>query len=214
MSPAFLVTLELISAIGELNAFFSVRRCLSLRCIWDTLTRLGGQIEVFQRDRLILGQSIDTALSDRRAVSRRLYHLNQGEVRQFLEHFPRFLAQPGALAHLRQRLPQHIGQNAHQDVRLDSLLHLVPDWPKLQIGLLDAEGGPGHCQLRVGASEFSRAPDGHIAAQPHLRLVGESPAARTHPSRPDRPPGAAVGPATSDNSPPDQWPWPWPSLWR
>src|ERR1017187_1153684 len=47
----------------------------------------------------------------------------------------------------------------------DTFLLLVPDGPKLQIGLLDAEGGLGLGELHVGTPEFFRAPVGHITAQ-------------------------------------------------
>src|SRR5208283_4705143 len=97
----------------------------------------------------------------------------QGDVRQLLEYFPRFVAQPSALAELRQRLPQHKGQKAHQDVRFDPLLFLVPDRSQLQIRLLDAERGLGLRQLHVGTPEFFRAPVRHVAAQ-HITTLAEA----------------------------------------
>jgi hypothetical protein len=69
------------------------------------------------------------------------------------------------LAKLRQRLPQHKGQKAYQDVRLNPLLFLVPDRSQLQIRFLDAERGLGLGQLHVGTPEFFWAPVRHVAAQ-------------------------------------------------
>ncbi len=50
------------------------------------------QIQVLQQDRLMFGGATDAAFADRYAASRRQHHVNQGDVRQFLEHLPRFVA--------------------------------------------------------------------------------------------------------------------------
>ena len=74
---------------------------------------------------------------------------------------------------LLQRLPQGIGDEADQNMRLDASFLVMPDRANRQIGLLDSEGGLGFGQLDVGlpqrvicALQFSARPD-----QPAIYLV-------------------------------------------
>ena len=127
------------------------------------------------QNRLVLGRSTDAALSDCYSVARREHNVDQGVVRQLLEYLPRFVPQPGAFAKLRPRLPQHIGQKARQDARLDPFLFLVPDASELQIRLRDAECGLGLGELHVSTPEFFRTAVRHVVAQPITTLTESCP---------------------------------------
>ena len=65
--------------------------------------------------------------------------LDAGAARDLLQHLPRLIAESRRPAHLCQRLPQHVPQEAHQHMRLHALLNLVPDRPQSQIALLNPE---------------------------------------------------------------------------
>ena len=60
---------------------------------------------------------------------------------EFLEQRPRAVAQTRSTLPALQGLPHGEGQEAHEDVRLDPLLLLVPDGPYPQVALVDPEGG-------------------------------------------------------------------------
>ena len=53
-----------------------------------------------------------------------IHHL---DLRQLIEDLARLIAETGALAELAKRFPEHIRQEADENVRLDPLLLLVPD---------------------------------------------------------------------------------------
>jgi hypothetical protein len=57
-----------------------------------------------------------------------------------------------------QGLPEHEGEKAHQNVGLDAIGALVPDWAHAQLILLDAEGCLGLRELDVGLPELLIAP--------------------------------------------------------
>ena len=60
------------------------------------------------------------------------------------------MAEPGTRLPLLERLPEHVGQKADQNVRLDAGLFVMPDRTDAQIGLLNPEGGLGFAELNVG----------------------------------------------------------------
>ena len=49
------------------------------------------------------------------------------DIFELFEDTSRFVAQPGPLAQAGQRLPQHVRQEADQNVRQHAILFLVPD---------------------------------------------------------------------------------------
>ena len=69
---------------------------------------------------------------------------------QFLQHRPRRIAQPGPPHPLGQRLPEHVGQEADEDVGQHPFGLLVPDRVDLQFVLGDPEG-----PLRLGELDVS-----------------------------------------------------------
>ena len=62
---------------------------------------------------------------------------------EFLEDGARAVAQVGAALPLLQGLPEHVGQEADQDMGLDAVLALMPDRADRQLALVDAKGGFG-----------------------------------------------------------------------
>jgi hypothetical protein len=70
---------------------------------------------------------------------------------------------------LLQGLPQRIGDEAHQDVRLDSRFLVMPDRADRKIRLLDPEGRFGLGELDVGFPEFFVAPLAMLVRRRTLR---------------------------------------------
>src|SRR6516162_9830343 len=88
--------------------------------------------------------------------------LDAGEL---LENGTRRVAEAGAaLPHL-QAFPQHEGEEADEDVRLDAVLTLMPDRPHVQLVLLDAKGGLSLGELDIGFPELPVAPVLDVVAQ-------------------------------------------------
>ncbi len=68
---------------------------------------------------------------------------------EFFEDRARRVSEAGAaLPHL-EALPQHEGQKAYEDVSLDAVLALMPDWTDVELIFLDAESGFGLRELDV-----------------------------------------------------------------
>ncbi len=77
---------------------------------------------------------------------------------EFFEDRARRVSEAGAaLPHL-QALPQHEGKKAYDDVGLDAVLALMPDWTDVELIFLDAKSGFGLRQLDVGFPELPIAP--------------------------------------------------------
>ena len=68
------------------------------------------------------------------------------------------LAETGAALPLLQRLPQHIGEKAHQDVRQHAILALMPDGTDRQLALIDAKGRFRFRKLNIGPPQRLGAP--------------------------------------------------------
>jgi hypothetical protein len=59
-------------------------------------------------------------------------HIDQGDFTELFKDLPRFIAESALTAAGGQRLPQHIGQKAHQDVcGTHAMLSVVPYRPDL-----------------------------------------------------------------------------------
>src|SRR2546426_8671912 len=65
----------------------------------------------------------------RRLGGKGQYHVGALDARQFVEDRPRAVAEPGLHLPVLERLPEHVGQEADEDMRLDALGLLVPDRP-------------------------------------------------------------------------------------
>ncbi len=79
----------------------------------------------------MLGGSAHASLAEDDSIPCGQKHIDQDDLRKHFEHLARFVAESGVAAHRRQRLPQHIRQEADQDVRLDTIRPLVPQGPNL-----------------------------------------------------------------------------------
>ena len=69
------------------------------------------------------------------------------------------------LAHLAERLPQHIRQETDEDVSQDAIFLLVPDRADLEITLVNAEGRFRLGQLNVRFPQLFVAPVGDVGAK-------------------------------------------------
>ena len=70
-----------------------------------------------------------------------------------------------------ERLPQHIGEEANQDVGLHALLLLMPDGTDRQVALVDPKGRLRLGQLDVGSPERLGRPIADVGAQ-HVAALG------------------------------------------
>ena len=84
---------------------------------------------------------------------------------EFLEHGARGVTQGAFLLPQLERLPQHEGQEAHQDVGLNTVGALMPDWTHAQLILLNAKCRFGLRELDVGFPELRIAPVGDVGTQ-------------------------------------------------
>ena len=64
-------------------------------------------------------------------------------LRYLVENLPGLVSKTRPVAHLRECLPQNIGQKTHQDMRLDTLCLLVPYWTDRQIAFVDPKRSLG-----------------------------------------------------------------------
>src|SRR5580693_5944779 len=77
----------------------------------------------------------------------------------------RTVAETGAALPLLQRLPQNVGEKAHQDVRQHAILALMPDGTDRQLALSDAKGRFRFRKLDIGPPQRLGAPVAQIGAQ-------------------------------------------------
>jgi hypothetical protein len=68
------------------------------------------------------------------------------------------------LPHL-QALPEHEGEKANEDTRLNAILALMPDRPQLELGFVDAESSLGLGELDIGSPQLLIAPIDDVGAQ-------------------------------------------------
>jgi hypothetical protein len=100
-----------------------------------------------------------------RGGRRRQYDVGAVDGAEFLEDGAGRVAKAGAALPLLQRLPQHVGEEAHQDVGQYAVLTLVPDRPDRQLALVNAEGGFRLRELDIGAPQVLGCPVGEVGAQ-------------------------------------------------
>src|SRR5206468_268392 len=77
----------------------------------------------------------------------------------------RAIAESGAGLPLLESFPQHVGEEAHEDVGPDAVGLLVPDRADRQLALVDPEGGLGLAELHVGAPQRLDVPVADVGAQ-------------------------------------------------
>jgi hypothetical protein len=82
----------------------------------------------------VLRRLTGAALAFLHPLARGQNHIDQSNLRKLCKHLPRFIAEFGLVTAGRERLPQHIGQKAHQDVCPHTMLLVVPYRPDLWFG--------------------------------------------------------------------------------
>jgi hypothetical protein len=87
------------------------------------------QIQVIQEDFLVIAGLGDVACAELAAVFCRQDDVDRTEFAEFRKHAPRFVAEAGLLAELAQELPEHICQEADQNVGPHTILFVVPHGP-------------------------------------------------------------------------------------
>src|SRR5437879_5277613 len=84
---------------------------------------------------------------------------------ELVENRARAISESGAGLPLLKSFPQHVGEEAHQDVGPDAVCLLVPDRADRQLALVDPEGGLGLAELHVGAPQRLDVPVPDVGAQ-------------------------------------------------
>jgi len=107
------------------------------------------RVLVVEDDFLVVRRLSDAAGADLSAVFGDEDDIHRAELAEFSEHSSRFIAQSRFHAQLAQEFPQHIRQEADQDVGLHAIGALMPDRSHVQLILVDAEGGFGLGELDV-----------------------------------------------------------------
>jgi len=79
------------------------------------------QSQPLEQDRLVLRRLRHAPAPQFKTTSRGQHYLHRPKLGEFFRHPPRLLSHPRPLAELPQRFPQHIGEEAYQDVRLHPL---------------------------------------------------------------------------------------------
>ncbi len=92
----------------------------------------------------------DAAPADFNSLARGKDDIHHTDVFEFLEDTSRLVAQPGLLAQASQRFPQHIRQEADENVRQHTIFFLVPDGPNVQVAFVNPKRRFGFGQLDVG----------------------------------------------------------------
>ena len=107
----------------------------------------------------------DAAPADFNSLARGQHDVYDADVFELFEDTSRFVAQPGPLAQAGQRFPQHVRQEADQDVRQHAIFFLVPDGPDAQVAFVNSECCFGFGQLDVGFPKFFVAPVSDVGSQ-------------------------------------------------
>ena len=92
------------------------------------------------------------------------YHIDKRERLDELDDPARFVAKAGALGHQAEAFPEHIRQEADQDVGLHAIFALMEDGPELEILFVDAEGSLSFSQLDVCLPEILGRPVADIGS--------------------------------------------------
>ncbi len=111
-----------------------------------------------QQDRLVNGWFRHAAFADFDAVAGRQDDVDAANLREFLQNAAGFVAEPGFLAQGGQRFPEHIRQEADQNVGQHPILFLVPDRPYAQIAFVNSERRFRFGELDVCLPELIVAP--------------------------------------------------------
>ena len=81
----------------------------------------------------------DAPAADLGALTRGQDDIDQLDLTELLEDASALVSQSGPLAALRERFPQHVRQEADENVRQHAILFLVPDRTQQEIAFVNAE---------------------------------------------------------------------------
>ena len=87
------------------------------------------QAQVIQEDFLVVAGLCNAARAELATIFRRQDDVDSTEFAQFRQHATRFVAEAGLLAELAQELPEHIRQEANQNMGQHAILFVVPHGP-------------------------------------------------------------------------------------
>src|ERR1700732_5479846 len=130
------------------------------RLLWRKI-----EFELAGQKFLVGGDFGRTAEDQGAAVGGREMHVEHLDRCELVEHSSRREARRQRLEPCTQRDVQAIGQERHEDVRLDAVLELVVDRAQVQIVLHGLEGGLDLDELDVEPPQLGRVLAGEIGAQ-------------------------------------------------
>jgi hypothetical protein len=135
------------------------------------------KIEAEPGQEVRLGQvrADDTPEAEVAAINGREDDVGALDAAEFFEDGAGAVAQARPALPLLQGLPQHVGEEADEDVGPDPVFALMPDGADGQVALVNAKGGLRIGQLDVGAPEVLRAPGGDVGAEDVAALAGAGP---------------------------------------
>ena len=93
---------------------------------------------------------------------------------QLFENSARRISEAGTLLPHLEALPQHEGEKANQDMRLNAVLALMPDRPHLELVFVDTKSGFGLGELDIGFPQLVIAPISDVGAQEIGALPAQS----------------------------------------
>src|SRR5208283_4650605 len=98
-----------------------------------------GQFELLQKDTLVGIRCLYASQSDLCTVAGRQNHISQFELGKFPQDLPWLVSQACLTAQSPQSFPKDIGEKANQNMRLNTLVFLMPYWADTKIALVYPE---------------------------------------------------------------------------
>jgi hypothetical protein len=92
-------------------------------------------------------------------------NIHHFDLSYLVKHLPGLISQVGSLAELTEGLPNDEREEADQDMGLDPVFFLVPDWTKLKVVFVNAKGHFCFGKLDICFPEIFCAPISDVAAQ-------------------------------------------------
>ena len=94
------------------------------------------QSQAIEENLLVVGGLGEATFADVDAATSWQNHVDHSEFAQLVQNSTWLAAKPRSIAHLAKRLPQHVRQEADEDVGLDAVLFLMPDRSDAERSLL------------------------------------------------------------------------------
>ena len=137
------------------------------------------QAQFVEQNLLVFTRLCDAAFADFDPLACGQDDVYDADILKFFEDTSRFVAESGTLAQSGQCFPQHIRQEADENVCQHTVFFLVPDGSDAQVAFVNSERGLGFGQLDIGLPQFFIAPVGDVGSQQitafaQLRVYPES----------------------------------------